>query len=151
MTAEEKIKSSADTLEQAVKTWEQMARSGVKLQQEAAKWWSNAMAELSSPDAQKRMKSVADDWIPQAQKTVDEWLKLTQDNTKTCMDLMKKGAAATQSTSLQDAQTKVLGWWEASLNAMCDMTQTMTQANTKALESWMDCVKKTGEARPSAK
>lgn len=144
MTAE--TKSCTDMFEQATKTYEQLLKSGIKLQQDSTKWWSNAIADVASPDIQKRMKSVTDELIPQAQKNIDDWVKIAQEYTRTCTDLMKKGTAVSQSASLQEAQTKALGLWESSLNAACNMTQTVTQANTKALESWMDYVKKTGEA-----
>jgi hypothetical protein len=143
MTAE--TKSGTEMFEQATKTYEQLLKSGIKLQQDSAKWWSNAIADVASPDIQRRIKSVTDDLIPQTQKSVDDWVKIAQECTRSCTDLMKKSTAVTQSGSLQEAQTKALGVWEASLNAVCSMTQSVTQANTKALESWMDYVKKTGE------
>lgn len=144
MSIQDKTKASADLFEQASKNYEQILKSGMKLQQESTQWWANAMSEAGSPEMQKKLKAVADDLIPQTQKNIDEWLKTVEQNSRTGIDLLKKAMAVTQSASLQEAQTKVFGLWEASLNSMCETTQAVTQANTKAMESWMDFVRKNG-------
>jgi len=58
--------------------------------------------------------------------------------------------AAGQATSVQDAQTKLLSFWETSLNAMRDSAVAVTQANNKALENWVAYVRKSGEATVTA-
>lgn len=145
MTTEDKTKPFADVFEQTAKNYEQILKSGMKVQQESAKWWTNAFAEAASPEIQKKVKAVADELIPQAQKSIDDWLKVVEENSRTGIDLLKKAVGVTQSASLQEAQTKVFGLWEASLNAMCETTQAVTQSNTKAMEAWLDFVRKTGE------
>lgn len=46
---------------------------------------------------------------------------------------------------MQDAQAKFLGLWEASLNAMRDTAVSVTQANNKAIESWVSYARKNSE------
>jgi len=147
MTTEEKTtKPFADLFEQAAKNQEQLLKTGVKLQQEMSKWWTTALGEAGTPDFQKRVKGVADDLFPHAQKNIDECLKLVEQNSRTSIDLLKKAVAVTQSTSLQDAQAKVFSVWEASLSALNEGTKALTQANTKATEAWLSFVQKAGTA-----
>lgn len=146
MTTEEKTKPVTDLYDQAMKSYEQALKTGVKMQEESAKYFSNLVNQNTSPqDWQKRMKSVTDEFIPQTQKSVEEGVKLIEQTTRTSIELLKKAVATGQPTSMQDAQAKFLGLWEASLNAMRDTAVSVTQANNKAIESWVSYARKNSE------
>ena len=146
MIAEEKTKPVADLFDQAIKSYEQALKTGVRMQEESAKFFSNLVNQTTSPqDWQKRMKAVADEFIPQTQKSVDEGMKLIEQTSRTSIELLKKAVATGQPTSVQDAQAKFLGLWEASLNAMRDTAVSVTQANNKAIESWVSYARKNSE------
>jgi len=146
MTNEEKTKPVTDLYDQAMKGYEQALKTGVKMQEESAKYFSNLLNQTTSPqDWQKRVKSVTDELIPQTQKTMEEGVKLIEQTTRTSIELLKKAVATGQPTSMQDAQAKFLGLWEASLNAMRDTAVSVTQANNKAIESWVSYARKNSE------
>jgi rubrerythrin len=143
MTTEKATKPVTDLFEQAMKNYEQALKTGLKLQEEATKWWTTAATQSTTPqDWQKKVKAMTDDIIPETQKRMDECLKLIEQNSKTSVDLLKKAVAAAQATSVQDAQNKFLAFWEGSLNALRDTAQAVTQTNTKAIESWMEYARK---------
>jgi hypothetical protein len=146
MTTEQKTKPVTDLFEQALKSYEQALKTGVKMQEESAKVFSDLVTQATSPqDWQKQMKSVTDDFIPQTQKTVDEGLKLIEQTSKSSVEFLKKAVALGQPTSAPEAQAKMLGLWEASLNTMRDTAVAVTQANNKAIESWIAYARKTAE------
>ena len=147
MTTEEKTKPVTDLFDQAMKSYEQALKTGVKMQEESAKFFSNLVNQTTSPqDWQKRMKAMTDEFIPQTQKAVDEGVKLIEQTGRASVELLKKAVAAGQPTSTQDAQAKFLGLWEASLNAMRDTAVSVTQANNKAIESWVSYARKNSES-----
>lgn len=147
MTTEEKTKPVTDLFEQAMKNYEQALKTGVKMQEESAKCFSNLFNQPSAPlDWQKRMKTMTDDLIPQTQKTVDEGLKLIEQTSKAGVELLKKAVSVGQPSTAQDAQAKYLGLWEASLNAMRETAVAVTQANNKAIESWLAYARKTSDS-----
>jgi len=146
MTTEERMKPVTELFEQAMKNYEQALKTGLKLQEESGKWWTNLLGQTSSPqDWQKRAKALADELLPQTQKGIDECLKLVEQNSRVSLDLLKKASNLAQSASPAEAQTKFLSFWETSLNALRDTAQTVTQANTKAMEAWTDFVRKSTE------
>ena len=151
MTAEQKSKASADVFEQATRNYEQWLKSGLKLQQESAKWVTSALGENVTADVQEKMKSWVEDAIPQTQKNMELWLKLVEQQTGAALDLMKKGASMSQPSTLQEAQKGMFTLWEASLGAMCETTQTLTQVGSKTMESWMDFGRRAGETSRSSK
>lgn len=151
MTTEDKTKPVTEMYEQAMKNYEQALKTGLKMQEESAKIWTGILNQGTSPqDWQKKTKAIADDIIPQTQKAVDDGLKVIEQNSRTSVELLKKAVAAGQATSVQDAQTKLLSFWETSLNAMRDSAVAVTQANNKALENWVAYVRKSGEATATA-
>ena len=145
-TTEEKTQPVTDLFEQTMKNYEQALKTGVKMQEESMKYLSNLVSQNGSPqDWQKRMKTMTDGFIPQTQKTVDEGLKLIEQTNRTGVELLKKVVASGQPNSVQDAQVKCLGVWEASLDAMRDTAVSMTQASNKAIEAWFAYAWKSGE------
>jgi hypothetical protein len=146
MTTEQKTKPVTDLFEQALKSYEQALKTGVKMQEESAKAFSDFFTQASSPqDWQKQVKSATDDFIPQTQKTIDEGLKVIEQTSKSSIELLKKAVAVGQPTSAPDAQAKILGLWEASLSTMRDTAVAITQANNKAIESWIAYARKAAE------
>ena len=146
MTTEEKTKPMTDLFDQAIKNYEQALRTGLKLQEDSGKLWTNLINHTHSPqDWQRKAKSISDDFIPQTQKAMDDGIKLIEQNTRTSVELLKKAVATAQSASVQEAQSRFLGLWEGSLTALRDTTQSVTQANTKAVEAWMEFVRKSAE------
>jgi len=146
MTTEQKTKPVTDLFDQALKSYEQTLKTGMKMQEESAKVFSDLVTQATSPqDWQKQMKSITNDFIPQTQKTVDEGLKLVEQTSKTGIELLKKALAVGQPANAPDAQAKMLGLWEASLNAMRDTAVAITQTHNKAIESWVAYARKTAE------
>lgn len=151
MTTEEKTKPVSDLFDQAMKSYEQAWKTGAKMQEESAKYFSSFVSQTTTPgDFQKRVKAITEDFIPLTQRSFDEGMKMIEQSSRTSVELLKKAVAAAQATSPQDAQAKMLGLWEASLNAMRDSVIAVTQANNKALESWVACARKGGEPAPAA-
>ena len=152
MTTEDKTKSGADLFEQALKNYEQALKTGLKMQEDSLRMWTGLLNQTAAPqDLQKRAKALVDEVIPETQKTIEHNLKLVEQNSRTSIELLKKAAAAAQATTVQDAQTKFLSFYEASLNAVRDTTVALTQANAKAVESWVGYVRKNAEPPVAAK
>jgi hypothetical protein len=146
MNTEEKTKPFADLFEQATRNYEQAVKTGLKAQEESAKLWTNLCNQITGPaDLQKRVKAFADEVIPQTQKNLNEYLKLVEQNSRATVELVKKAVATSQATSPQDAQSKFLALWETTLGVVRETAQSVTQANTKAVESCLEILRKAGE------
>lgn len=150
MTTEDKTKPVNDLMDQALKNYEQAWKTGARMQEESARFFSNLVTQSVGPqDWPKRVKALTDECIPQTQKYLDDGLKLLEQNSRTSVELLKKAVSAAQATSPQEAQARLLGLWEGSLNTMRDTMVTVTQAHQKAVESWMSYARKTGEPAPA--
>jgi hypothetical protein len=138
----------SELVDQAMKNYEQALQAGVKLQEESSKCWTDFINQTAAPaDWQKRWNAAAVETIPVLQKRIEESLRLVEQGSRTSLDLLKQAlqAAATDS----HAQSNLQGLWEASLQALRNNGQALTQANAKAVESWMQLLSKAAESTPA--
>ena len=131
--------------DQAVSTFGDALKAGVKIQEEVGKWWSDAL-EQAGPvtEWQKKSRALFGDAIPTAQKNTEEWLKLVEQNYKRSMSLLKKAFDTKGDPSELRAKTQQL--WEESMELIRDNAQAMADANKKVLELWAGMLKKNYEA-----
>jgi hypothetical protein len=139
-------KPVSELYEQAMSNYEQALRTGLRMQEESGKWWTTMMDQASSPqDWQRWVRAMSDRFIPETQKTLEENMKFVEQNSRTGVELMKKAMEAAQSTSVMEGQAKLLNFWGASLNAWRDNAHAATQANTKAIEMWVEFLRRNAE------
>ena len=145
----DKAKAPASELfDQALKNYEQALRTGLRVQEEAGRHWAKLLNQAASPqDLQKQVTSVANDVIAAAQKCMEGYLAVLEQNSRASVDLMKKGFEAAQTTTPAETQSKVVEFCESSLKALKANAQAVVDINSKAIDSWVGLVKKaTAEA-----
>jgi hypothetical protein len=130
----------SELMEQALRNYEQALQSGLKLQEESSKWWSDFLGQTAASDWQKRWKSTANQTIPIVQKRMEDSLRLLEQSSRTSLDLLKQAFAVSANDSTASAQTKLQELWEASLEALRNNAQAVAQANGKFVESWVQLV-----------
>ena len=139
-----------ELMEQAMKNYEQALQSGLKLQEESTKWWTDLISQTAAPaDWQKRWRSTASQTIPVVQKRMEEALRVVEQSSRTSLNLLKQALALTVNDSAANTQTKLQELWEASLEAVRNNAQALTQANARVVESWMQLLSGSAEPEPS--
>lgn len=143
-TMSDKAKTPAsEVFDQALKNYEQTLRTGLKLQEEASRWWTNILTQATSAqDWQKRITTAANDVIAPTQKRLEEYLALIEQNNRTNVDLLKKATEATQTATPAEYQSKCVDFMEASVAALQANVQSVTQINSKMIDSLVGFVKK---------
>lgn len=142
-------KMMADLFEQAAETCNSAFRTGIRMQEEVARWWTGLLGD-SSPiqDLQKRAQSMMTDAMPLVQKTAEEGLWMMDQNYRNSLDLFKKIFDTAQAQSASEAREKFQAFWEASLGTMRTNTQAVVQANARALETWSEFLRRNLEGKP---
>ncbi len=69
-------------------------------------------------------------------------LDLLEQNSRASVDLMKKGLEAVQTANFADTQGKLVEFCEGSLKSLKANAQAIVDINSKAIDSWMNLVKK---------
>ena len=125
--------------DEALKNYEQALRTGLKLQEDIAKYWTKVLAQPGTPpDFQRHLLSLANDMVPATQKSLQECFELLEQNSRASVDLLRKGLEASQTTSPAETQKKLLEFCEGSLKSLKANTRAIVDLNSKALNSWMN-------------
>jgi len=140
------VKPVSELFEHAMDSYDKAFRTGIRLQEESGRWWTNFL-EQSGPtrDWQRTMRTVASQLVPEAQRRMEDGLRMVEQNSRASLEvlkLFKKAVEVPHTNPIAESQTKLLGFWEASLNSVRDGAQAVAQANTHALESWMGLFRK---------
>lgn len=149
--AAEKMEAKMTSLlDQATQTFGDALKAGVKIQEEIARWWGDALDQAGPMyELQKRSRAIVTEAIPAAQKNAEEWLRLVEQNYRRSMDLVKKAFSANGDS---DIQARTQGLWEASLDVMRDNAQAVAQTNVKMMDLWADLLQRNlQEAQAMAK
>jgi len=140
-TATDKVSSMFD---QAVQTFGDALKAGVKVQEQVTGWWTDALDQMSGGnDWQKKQRSILNDVIPAAQRSTEEWLKLVEQSYQRSVDMMKKAfTAQSAGASAQEAQAKAVEVWQSSLTMVKENAQAVAHVNAKVMELWADLLRK---------
>jgi hypothetical protein len=141
MTAKAETRMTS-LFDQAVQTFGDAMKAGVKIQEEIGRWWSDVI-DQGGPvtEWQKRSRAMVCDAIPAAQRNAEEFMKVLEQNYRRSLDLLKK-AVDTEPGSTTDVQAKTQELWDASVEVVRDNAQAMAQVNVKMMEAWAELLKK---------
>jgi hypothetical protein len=132
-----------ELFDQAIRSYEQALRTGVKLQEDTAKWWASFLDQATWPNEwQKQVSTVMAQAIPTAQKNLEDSLRLLDQSSKTGLNLLKKAVDGTRNSSNSDVQNQVHELWHSSLTVLQSNLRAMTESQTRMMESWTDFVRK---------
>ncbi len=139
----------ADLADKTLKNYEQALRTGLKMQEEAGKWWTSMFNQNTlAQDWQKRfthMTGMASSFMPLAQRRMEEVMTLVEKNNKTGAELMKKAVDAAQTPGVAESQAKWLEFWTSSMGAARANAEAVSEMSTKAIDSWIEFVRKNTE------
>ena len=140
------LSEMADT---ALKNYQQALHTGLKLQEEAGRWWSSMLNQTNfTQDWQKRLSSVtgiASHLVPLAQRRMEDVIDLIEKNNQASAALMKQAVDAAQTPAGAESQAKWIDFWTSSLGAVRSNTEAVSQISSKAIDGWIDFVRKNTE------
>jgi len=146
--AEEKTMS--EMADKTMKNYETTLRTGLKLQEEAIKAWSNLYNQGTAAQEYQKIfanyNKLANSVLPIAQRRMESVIELVEKNTRTGTELVRKAVEAAQSPISGNGQNKWTELWTASMAAFRSNAEAVAEINAKTIDSWIDLVKKSAEA-----
>ena len=141
--AQQAAAPGTELFDQAMKSCEQALRTGVRLQEDATRWWTNLLHQTSwTQDWQRQVSTAMSHAIPTAQKNVEESIRLIDQSSKTGLNLLKRAVEAPRTNAASDVQSQVQEIWQSSLNVIQSNMHAITESQTRAMESWTTFVRK---------
>ena len=141
--------------DQAVQTFGDAMKAGVKFQEEMSKLWTEMIDQSGQlQEWQKQSRTMMGDALPAAQKNVEQWMKLTQQNYQRSVELFRKAFEPEQTNggqaTVEAVQNRTQDIWEASMEMVRGNAQAVAQANAKMMETWVGMLRKNGAQQPMA-
>jgi hypothetical protein len=137
--------AGTEIFSQAMKSYEQALRTGVKLQEDTAKWLTSFCQQPPwTHELQKQMGSVVSQTIPAIQRNMEESLRLIDMVNKTTLNLLKKSTngSSPAAAAAAEVQPEMQRLWQSSLSVMQSNMKSLTDTQTKAVESWTEFMRK---------
>ena len=139
MTEKAKPKQGPEFFEQAMQSFEQAFKAGVKLQEETGKLWTDFFTKPPSVATyQKQASQLGEETVKTVQRQMEDSLKVLEECSRSSLDLFKKGVEASQSASLSEGQARLQKLWESSLQSLQANTKAMATLNQRILNAWME-------------
>ena len=139
---------ASDWFQKASEAMDAAMKTSAKFQEESMQWWSEMLGSSNSmQDWQKRAQTIAMEAIPTAQKGAEEYMKAMDQTYRAAVEVMQRAFESGEFRSMEDMQGRVQALWESTLGAMRKNTQAFIQANTRAMETWAELVRKSANGR----
>jgi hypothetical protein len=128
--------------DQAFQAFNETLRSGVKIQEDVGRWWTDAFDQaLPKNDWQKKTTTLVGEVIPVAQRSAEEWLKVLEANYRRTTVLLKN-AFDVEPAETADLRARTEQLWRESFELVKQNAEAVAQANLKLIELWSGVLKR---------
>ena len=120
---------------QAANTFNETMQTGLKFQEQSAKFWTGTLAK-NADQVRTQFEKVADEAIPAAKKNLEQFHRMFENQAQKSLDVLREtfdGARGWADKGLQD-QTMTL--WRTSFDAMRSSVDVVAKANAEMFEKW---------------
>lgn len=126
-----------ELIDQATHTFGSALQTGIRMQSEAARWWTDMLQEAASlQHLQHRAQGMMSGMIPNAQQNVGQFLTWVDRSCHTTLDIFSTAIDNSQNQSYFEAQRRMMELWQTSLGIMRANMQAMAHFNGRMVESW---------------
>jgi len=139
----------AGVFDQALQTYGEALKAGIKVQEQFAGYWADALqrAVPTTAEYSNKVRNFFNEAAPAAQRNADELLKLLDQNYRRSVELFRRACdAGTSANAANDYQARIQALWQASIDLVKENAQATTQASVRALELFADLFRQNGSA-----
>lgn len=136
MTTKSAEKAS-DLFSQAFESFDSAMKTGVKLQEDSLKWWSDLVGEpRKATEWQEKLGSFVTDALEMARKNTEESMKAFERISRNSLAQLKRSFDGTPGGATAELQKNLEKLWEDSLETLQKNTEAVLKTNEKAFKMW---------------
>jgi hypothetical protein len=131
------ITDTRDLFRQAIRAFQSVLEIGFDVQEESTRWFTQLLNGLGST-GQWHLRGivVVDEAMAMSQETVEEAIRLMNQNATASLELLQKAFECRPPESYPVAQDKMQELWDSGLDALRTNIQSVVDANAQAMRSW---------------
>ena len=130
----------ADTFRQATENFTKAVQTGIQLQQETAKFWTDMLTKQAET-ARSQFEKVSAEAVPAQKRAVETFQKMFDEQSRSAMELLRKSFEVGQARDGGQACDRLSTIWKDSFEAMRSSADTLTRAQHEMIESWASLAK----------
>ncbi len=134
--------NSDELFRQAMSAWQSAVESGVKMQEDSAKWMRQMFDSDSLSEWYNKGQAAAGEATAKVQQNIDEAIRVINQQAESSMKLLQKALEARQVDGRSDAGVRLAEWWEVAMDSMRINTQAMLKANSRIMGTWSELARK---------
>lgn len=132
---------AGELLRQAIETFQSAVKSGMRLQEESTRRFTEMLRGSNSPlDWQKMTQKAMGEALVTTQRSIDEAIRMMNQNTKTAMGMIHRALEARPESEEMASEGQEL--WETVLGAMRSSSEAILKTNAQVLQSWAEFARK---------
>lgn len=129
-----------DTFKQATQNFARTLEVGIKFQEDAARFWTDAFGK-NAEELRTQWEKLAADVAPFSKKNMERFHKLFEEQSARSLELLKKSLEANRASTPTDALDNLLGLWRNSFDTIRESADAVAKANADLFESWTHMAK----------
>lgn len=120
---------------QAAETFNETMQTGLKFQEQAAKFWTGTFTK-NADQFRTQFEKVADETIPAAKKNLEQFHRTFEDQAQKSMDVLRQTFDDARGWADKGLQDQTMKLWRTSFEAMRSSVDVVAKANAEMMEKW---------------
>lgn len=145
-----------DTIKQAGDSFNKALETGVKFQEQTARFWTD-LANRNMDELRGRLDKYNTDAMPFSRKNLDSFHRIFDTQVNKGLDLLKQTVETAKSQSAGEMYDQMLSFWRNSFDAMRETADAVAKVNNEMFDAWTGMFhvgnggSKPGPSKPAAK
>ncbi len=130
-----------DLFKQSSEMFNQSFCAGMKLQEDAARFWTNTLGK-NLEQVCNQTEKFSQESMPAAKKNLQNFRNLCDEQGQRGMDMFRKSFESAEATLNDNVMDKTMDFWRTSFDAVRTGFDTMTKSNVQMMDRWADAAHK---------
>lgn len=131
---------AAEMFEQVTDNFTRTVELGTKVQQQAAKFWSE-MLERNIDESRTRFEKISDETAPFNKSNFERFQRMFDQQAGKSMDMLRHAFETGRVTNPAEFCQKMTEMWRSSFDTLRESAETFARTNNEMLESWSKLMK----------
>ncbi len=124
-----------DSFKQAAETFSRTMETGIRFQEETARFWSEFFNKQTE-DIRHGVEKFSTETLPFSQKNIERFHKLFDEQATKSVSFLKRAFEQTPATSPTEAYERLMTLWQQSFDTVRESADAMAKANVEMFENY---------------
>jgi hypothetical protein len=129
-----------DSFKQAAETFARTMQTGIRFQEETARFWSDFFGKQTE-EARHTYEKLTTDALPFSQKNVERFHRMFDDQATKSISFLKKAFEHGPATTATETYERMLALWQQSFDTLRESADAVAKANGEMFDNYSNMVR----------